>query len=164
MAYQCKVCQKTYTLKPTLNYHIKNKHSNQLNDLFTEDEIQQINIHYASYVETKVKSDEKRRSLNICRICNKSNINKQYLYSHMKIHLNPETMHLFTSEEIGLINKYHTERSMIRSRSYHNNKKVKRTYRRKIPIPKISTDQLQILSTLSNNTPLEEDILDIDDD
>ena len=54
-----------------------------------------------------------------CRFCHKHYINNCYYYVHLKTqHVTPETMHMFSNEEMELINKYYNKRLNYDRKSY----------------------------------------------
>jgi hypothetical protein len=55
---------------------------------------------------------------NKCRFCNKKLHSRIFYYSHMKIHVNPETKDQFSINELELIEKNFNQRSLIKKRSY----------------------------------------------
>jgi hypothetical protein len=60
----------------------------------------------------------RQRNKNVCRVCNKKFINKQIKICHMKLHLTPDQIHLFSEEEIKLIEDTHAHRQVVKKSSY----------------------------------------------
>jgi hypothetical protein len=63
---------------------------------------------------------------NFCTICNKKFQSKTYYYSHMKIHVTPETKHQFTFKELELIEHYFNARCETKRKSYKKSKVQKK--------------------------------------
>uniref|UniRef100_A0A6C0HWE4 C2H2-type domain-containing protein n=1 Tax=viral metagenome TaxID=1070528 RepID=A0A6C0HWE4_9ZZZZ len=118
--HTCNICIKTFSYKsPTKFYAHMHKHlTPEYKHLFSKTQIKLINKARINLNNQYLRTREKKA----CKVCNKKICNKQALFCHMKIHLVPKTIHLFSEEEIKLIEEIYVHRKQIKK---HSRDKIK---------------------------------------
>ncbi len=115
----CTICVKTFNNSINrLFLHMKKHLTPEYNHLFSENDIELINQASIARGEALLRYRENYA----CKVCNKKLNNKQYLICHMKEHLTPETIHLFSEEEIKEIEEVSQRRKEVKKRSYNKMK------------------------------------------
>lgn len=115
--HTCNICIKTFSYKfPTKFYAHMHKHlTPEYKHLFSKTQIKLINKARIDLNNQYLRLREKKA----CKVCNKTFINKQFLFCHMKLHLVPKTIHLFSEEEIKQIEEIHAHRKEVKKRSHN---------------------------------------------